>query len=546
MKSFTKVIYVFTLLLALVMLILIDVHENVDEINTRAEENYTILTDYEVTQYEDETAPAGVVQEYRWTLQDVPQHEGSLVIYLIHQEVEICIGGETVYSVKPGGNNYFSKAVGCGWAKIHVNKQDEGSWVRMTVKPLYKSSISNKPVIYFGSFEAICMDTIKSGVPLLVMGAIGILVGIAFILFVLINRNNPEIDRSVAMLGIFSIFGGLWKICDVPVTPLIFGHPQALSAIAITSISIMAVSYLFFVRKQFSSRNHKSWDIMCTWGCLSCLTVVVLQITGIADVRQTITLCHLTVLVMIAYIICMIIWEMRHTEILGKLKTTIFCCLIILLGTAIDLMAYYVSNESGSMIYGMMAFLTYVLMMGYYSLKETLFLINRGKKAQKYEQMAMHDELTGLYNRAYYATYLKNNDVQQHDCYVVTFDVNNLKICNDTFGHDCGDRLLQNCSKIMKQAFGDRGVCFRMGGDEFTVILRHSTREEVQEYLDRFQQRIEEFNETYPEEFPVHIAFGSVFYDAAKDYDFSDTMRRADKKMYQMKMIMKTTAAQEG
>ena len=546
MKSFTKVIYGITLLLAILMLVLVDVHEGVDETNSRTEKNYTILTDYDVTQYEEKTAPAGVVQEYSWILHDVPENEGSLVIYTVHQEVEVYIDEELVYSIKPGEDNYFSGAVGCGWAKIHVNTMDEGSRVRILLRPLYQSGISNKPLIYYGSFEAICTDTIKSGVPLLAMGAIAVLVGIVFIIFVLVNRKNREIDLSVAMLGIFSIFAGLWKICDVPVTPLIFGHPQVLSAIAITSISIMALSYLFFVRNQFSSKKRRSWDVACTLCCLSCAAVVVLQLLGIADLRQTITLCHATTLIMIVFLIYMIIREIRRTELSGKLKITVFCCLVILLGTIIDLVAYYVSNESGSMIFGMLAFLIYVLVMGSYTLKETMFLINRGKKAQKFEQMAMHDVLTGLYNRAYYAEYLKTYNVQQSDCYVVTFDVNNLKLCNDTFGHDCGDRLLQNSANIMKQAFGDKGDCIRMGGDEFTVILRHISREELQECLNRFRQLIEEFNEEHPEEFPVHIAFGEAFYDDGADYDFSDTMRRADKKMYQMKMMMKTAAAQEG
>lgn len=544
MKSLTKKAYWIVLVLAMMMLVIIDVHERVEEVNHRAEEQYTILTDYTVKEYEEKSAPAGMVQEYSWTLDHVPEYEGALVIYTSHQDVEVYLDEEQVYSLTPGKRNYFSGATGCSWAKIQLNEQDEGSLVRVLIRPLYQSSISNIPKIYYGSYGAICTGIIKSGVPILLMGAIAVLVGLGFILFVLVNRKNREIDPSLSMLGIFSVFAGLWKICDVPTTPLIFGHPQALSAIALISISIMGVSYMFYIRRQFTRKNHWSWDAMCAFCCASLAVIVILQLTGVADVRQTLVLCHLTILCMIIYLAVMIIREIQSKKLSGKLKTTVIYCLICFAGAMIDLVTYYYFNDSDKMIYGMLAFLIYVLAMGYHSLKETLSLINRGRKARHFEQMAIHDALTGLYNRAYFTNYIKNDILQKQDCHMVTLDVNNLKLCNDTYGHECGDRLLKNCADMIKQVFNSKGDCIRMGGDEFMVIMRNTTEEEMKEYLRRFQELAEEFNATHVEEFPVEIAYGTAFYNDSIDYDFNDTMRRADKKMYQMKLNMKTESGQ--
>ena len=190
----------------------------------------------------------------------------------------------------------------------------------------------------------------------------------------------------------------------------------------------------------------------------------------------------------------------------------------------------------------MIAFLIYVIAMGYMSLKEALQLVKQGKEAKRFEQLAMHDELTGLYNRAFYTQYLKTYNVQQNDCFIIMFDVNNLKQCNDTFGHDHGDLLLKNSASLLEQVFLPDGNCIRIGGDEFCVLLRHTTEDAVKALLEKFDALLKEFNETHPDEFPVRIAYGYTHFDDEKDFDFSDTLRRADKWMYHVKLEMKTGA----
>lgn len=204
------------------------------------------------------------------------------------------------------------------------------------------------------------------------------------------------------------------------------------------------------------------------------------------------------------------------------------------------MVVYYYSGRSGSMVYGLLAFLIYIISMGYISLKDAISLIEKGRKAKFFEQLALHDELSGLYNRAFYAQYLEQHNLQQADSFIIMFDVNNLKECNDTFGHERGDRLLQNSAKVLEEAFLPEGKCIRMGGDEFCVILRHSSETFIQEHLQKFDELLMIFNETHPDEFPVKIAYGYANYDSENDFDFSDTLRRADKDMYQMKMNMKT------
>lgn len=542
MKTHVKVIYGISLALAIFMLALFSKYESSDEYIAREEVECSILTDYEMASYENKSAPIGLTQEYKWILNDVPKRGGAVAFYVIHQEIEIYIDNELIYSLTASEDNLFSKTVGCDWAKAYLYPEDEGKEIRILVHPIYETSIANELTIYYGNFDIICDQIIQNNMPVLIMGIISIVIGICFIGFVLVNLKNHEFDTSIAFLGIFSLFAGLWKVSDMSSAPLLFKDSITLSALAIIALSMMMVPYIFYIRNQFARTKHKFWDFLCISFSIGTIIIVLLQLLGIADLRQTLTLCHVMAITEVTSIMVMLLRETRHKKLSGKIKATLICCILCLIGTVIDMVMFYISGNSGSMIYCLLAFLIYVIAMGYMSLREALKLIEQGKEARRFEQLALHDELTGLYNRAYYAQYLKKHNVQQSDCFIIMFDVNNLKKCNDTIGHDCGDHLLQNSARILEQSFQPAGKCIRMGGDEFCVILRHISEKDCQTCLRRFDALLKDFNAAHPSDFPVEIAYGYANYDDEEDFDFGDTLRRADKEMYQMKMNMKTHA----
>ena len=86
---------------------------------------------------------------------------------------------------------------------------------------------------------------------------------------------------------------------------------------------------------------------------------------------------------------------------------------------------------------------------------------------------AMKDKLTGLYSRRAYEMRLDElgENPLNEDLVFVSMDVNGLKICNDTLGHQAGDTLLKGAAECMMQCFGPVGQVYRFGGDEFAAII---------------------------------------------------------------------------
>ena len=121
---------------------------------------------------------------------------------------------------------------------------------------------------------------------------------------------------------------------------------------------------------------------------------------------------------------------------------------------------------------------------------------------------------------------------------VFIFDLNDLKKCNDQFGHENGDIYISSVSKIISEAFGVDGKCYRIGGDEFCVLMQYTGQNEIDSKLRIIQKKIRELNR---KKFVVNmsVSAGYAVYDENIDEDLDATMKRADTMMYENKQKFK-------
>lgn len=113
---------------------------------------------------------------------------------------------------------------------------------------------------------------------------------------------------------------------------------------------------------------------------------------------------------------------------------------------------------------------------------------------------------------------------------------------NDNLGHPIGDRMIIKAAEIVSTAFeANGGECFRIGGDEFAVIMRgDNVKERCDKSLWEFGSQMERHNGTPNSEFRISIAHGSFIYDSECGLDrIMDAYKAADEKMYENKREMK-------
>jgi diguanylate cyclase (GGDEF)-like protein/PAS domain S-box-containing protein len=102
--------------------------------------------------------------------------------------------------------------------------------------------------------------------------------------------------------------------------------------------------------------------------------------------------------------------------------------------------------------------------------------------------LSYHDALTSLYNRRYLESEMSRIvSVEELPIAVVMGDVNGLKITNDVFGHKTGDTLLQSVAKVLRRNCRSSDIIVRWGGDEFVMILPHTTESQVEHLLEKIR-----------------------------------------------------------
>ncbi len=157
--------------------------------------------------------------------------------------------------------------------------------------------------------------------------------------------------------------------------------------------------------------------------------------------------------------------------------------------------------------------------------------ISAQKEAElKLIYQSMHDNLTGLYNRAYYEESLERLEQgRQFPISILMVDVDQLKTINDQDGHAAGDQALINTAKLLGRSFRVEDTIARIGGDEFVVLMPDTASEEAEAALVRLRNELEKFNALQPAR-KLKLSCGLA--TAEKPTSLVKTLLEADTKMY--------------
>lgn len=157
------------------------------------------------------------------------------------------------------------------------------------------------------------------------------------------------------------------------------------------------------------------------------------------------------------------------------------------------------------------------------------------EKKYALEAEANYDGLTGVENRKAYNSLIRRmnrNLNRENPQAVIMCDLNNLKTVNDTRGHIHGDQYIKEAARLLSEAFPNSRV-FRIGGDEFVVILNEADEKGIKEGLRQLDIQMNAFGKK--EDFSASIAAGYAVYRAEEDESLEDVFARADAAMYQDK-----------
>ena len=170
---------------------------------------------------------------------------------------------------------------------------------------------------------------------------------------------------------------------------------------------------------------------------------------------------------------------------------------------------------------------------------DRIYLQRKNKAYLEFAQQSRLDPLTGLYNRREMDHILRRNkyDSTRDNLYIMSLDLDGLKIINDTYGHLEGDNVLKALADILKKVSNGHVSAARIGGDEFLLCITAKSKETPLRIQAEIQSMMNEYNKSASKPYILSASIGYAKF--TKKDGIIRCMEKADQRMYAEKFAKK-------
>ena len=471
-----------------------------------------------------------VEQRYEYDVSQINKSGKSLIFFTGHQIIHVYADGNEIYSVELG-NDIFSSTTGPRWDYVDIPESTEK--IVITLNAVYKNVPMKSFKAYVGDAKTDMLKHLRNSFPSACIDFVISAVGVVLIVFWILERKNAKNQRTILYFGFFVFFAGMWCLNETEFLTVLIGNRCGASFFSFVMLMLIPIPYVKYLSTFLNSGKKIFARIIVYLSVINTCVSIFLHITGIVAVKQTGIITQILLLASASYHIWTMITYYRQKGMDRLLLTNLIGTTGIIISGIFDLWHYYTSMSKNPVI-AHFGLLFSVAFLGWAALSAAKKNIDEFKSIRMYKEIALKDLQTGLFNRNAYDR-LIYSDKDFSGMAIVAFDINNLKKCNDTLGHEAGDRLICNASDLIMRYFGKNSDIYRIGGDEFCSVIKCRDKKDI-------IAKVKEFRKIQPDvENPEHvsIACGYAFFNSEKDKTIEDTRKRADRYLYENKKTMK-------
>ncbi|MBR4626965.1 MAG: sensor domain-containing diguanylate cyclase [Ruminococcus sp.] len=171
------------------------------------------------------------------------------------------------------------------------------------------------------------------------------------------------------------------------------------------------------------------------------------------------------------------------------------------------------------------------------ALQKIFFDMNTGAKHLSQALYdANHDGMTQHLNKRCYHSMEETFRSSEQLC-VVYFDVNNLKLMNDTNGHESGDFVIKRAADYIRGFLGQGDYCFRMGGDEFLIVMTERSFRDLDSMMEKLSKDSPYILSRESDSIKCSLSYGCAF--AKGEFSYDELLAEAEENMYRNKTELK-------
>lgn len=468
----------------------------------------------------------------------------------------VYIDGEAVYVPDFGESVFYTKSTGTRWTSIDITPDQLGKEIEIKIRAAYKSARCGVDSFRIGSSGGIILNILSeklvSFITCVLLLFVGFLLAVADIPINIGKQKNHEL----LYLGVFSISVSVWCLVELHIVELFFDDSRLMQVLSCCSLMIIPFALILYLNAAIGFKNRFLIPVLSGLCVLGFAASWTLHLLKIKDIHETLTFSHVNVVIASVLLIYAVV---KNVIIKGKgqsapiyriLKAIGLCSIAI--AAIIDIVRFYSGQTGDSAQYVRIGMLIFTVCYGASSLENTVNAVKMGAQAEFASRLAYHDGLTGIGNRTAFEEKLASLEEEKNDntaagksIGIVMFDVNDLKYVNDNLGHPTGDEMIRKAAEIISAAFeADGGECFRIGGDEFAVIIKGESADDVKASYEKgmlvFDMQTKLHNSALDCKFRVSIAHGFFIYSTDCELEhIEEAYKMADKKMYETKRAMK-------
>lgn len=424
------------------------------------------------------------------------------------------IDGSEVYSY--GVAYRFLKSPGTLYHMVAIPEGTAGRELSIRIAHVYPSMFTANYRFSLGNNGDIVLGLIRGELGDILANLILLTLGGLLLVLYWIEYRNKHRDESSLYLGLITVSFVVWSLGNKYICQLVF--PNAILRYLVYYYTLYTLPLLIISYMKTLSDHLRTRDLFVFHGILS-FVLVLLHFSGIAEMTQTVAwFCVIAGMELV-------VAAVRFWHSANKNKAHLLYAFLVFIGTILINGGIYLSHpaEGTQVIISKLGMCFYLLVASADITKEFVNELANLKNAELLKIQAYTDNLTKLGNR-----YAFDERIQQaplEELSLVSMDINNLKQCNDTYGHVYGDQMIKAAAEILKDVYG---TVYRTGGDEYIVILERATEEQ----LLASRRKIRERERTcFIKDMQLEIACGHASYRKT-DTSYEDILRRADAEMY--------------
>ena len=468
----------------------------------------------------------------------------SILFKTTHTIAEVWLDGEKIYEY---GNEEdapsFMKSPGSCWHIVNIPEDSAGKSLEVRIIPVYDNYYGNEVSIVYGTRGNCVLKILMDSFKTLLLSCWILFASIICLLLYLgavrrKRRDKTETKIEVFLnLGFFSLLIAVWTLAQCGFLQFLIPDGRTLYFVDYFSFFLFPVPFNFLLYDICKSRYHKGALIFPILYLANMAADVLLQCTGIIDIFRLLPATHVIMVANAVYTVALILYEARKEGNDEAKKFQYPMCVLIVFGM-VEMFLYYLRKFQQTSILLPIGTLLFIIMLIWIQVSQYYDQYIQKQKVIYLQKIANMDMLTEAMNRNAYedmVKYLEESDIKLRTTGVVLFDLDNLKVINDNFGHEKGDEALKLCYQCISQAFQNVKNCFRIGGDEFAYVYHSDEKDMIPERLKALELILKKTAETNKLEYPLSMSAGYAYYQPDIDFDFKDIVRRSDTMLYRQK-----------